>query len=284
MKKNKSIIILSIIAFFLTSCKKTPIELLNTDKDVFSFLKKEFPQDSINKFEEYYNENIRIADSLKFRYWTKGDIDNNGETDLILFNTSGYPFVTVILSLNGKYKKESVNDLKDRYYYSFPKFKRINKQPLILLFYKQTGRNDSTGEYYTKIKSDTIEFKDSIFLNYVENPIFKKIDSIEISNNGFGAEGYMPSIWIKINTNTFDNFRKIENKEFKKLSEEQIKKIIQLIKYSNFHNEYYIARTDQTTTFLKIYYNDGSVKTIKDYGTVGSFTLREIYKITFNKE
>jgi hypothetical protein len=257
--------------------------LLKTDKDVFAFLNKEFPQDSINKFDKYYNENIRIADSLKFRNWIKDDIDDNGETDLILFNTSENPFITVFLSLNEKYKKVYANDF-GKYYYSFPLFKRINNQPLILLFYKHNNRNELTGEYYSEIKSDTIIFKDSIFLNYVKNPIFKKIDSIEISNNGLGVEGYLPPIWIKINTNTYDNFRKIEDKEIKKLSKDQIRKIIQLINYSNFYDQYSLDRTDQTSTFLKIYNNDGSIKIIKDYGTAGNFTLIEIYNIALKNE
>src|SRR5580765_2920311 len=93
-------ITLTILLFTLYSFVRgqtgTPnkIDSLKTDKDVFAFVRQNFPTyEGRESFDDYRNETRQIADSFKVRNWTKADIDNNGETDLLIFRADRLPSI-----------------------------------------------------------------------------------------------------------------------------------------------------------------------------------------------
>jgi hypothetical protein len=97
MIPSKTILPLLLILAWLTSygqttAQKQPtarlnkIDLLQTDKEVFAFIKEKFPEiTGKEKFDKYFDETPKIADSLKAKNWIKADINNDGETDLLVF-------------------------------------------------------------------------------------------------------------------------------------------------------------------------------------------------------
>jgi len=49
-----------------------------------------------------------------------------------------------------------------------------------------------------------------------------------------------------------------------------------------YDNSYRVSWTDDQTSTLKITYDNGKVKTIRDYGLIGTFGLSQAYKLLFD--
>jgi hypothetical protein len=286
----------SIILIFNTSCSPNKIDLIKNDNDVFTFIQQFFATDRLdNSFEKYYNETIHVADSLRVKKWVKVDLDNNGETDLLIFRANGLPKVLAILSFKEKYFPVIANYHPCKYQFIYPITKLINKQNVILLYSQnQTGYNDLNQHFtYTGIICDTIIIRDSLFLNYTQKQRTFNIEKIEFKNDGM-CEGNCPKINVSIDPNKFtSSCSKIlywdsnPTSYSGTLNKEQIEKIVTILNYSNFvdfKNEYEVGCTDQTTSTLTITYNNGNTKTIQDYGSSGNFTLKEIYNVLHSIE
>ncbi|MBI4931483.1 MAG: hypothetical protein HY841_12010 [Bacteroidetes bacterium] len=282
--------LLLLISLTIISCSANKIDSLTTDKDVFAFVQQFFPD--FKGFDEYYNETIKISDSLKVRNWTKTDIDNNGETDLLVFRGNDLPNILTLLSFNGTYKKISAK-YHCKYQFIYPIVKTIDNKKLLLLYsQEQTGYDPNTKHFtYTKLACETLTIKNNLFLNYIQSPRHYDIEKIEIKNDGI-CEGNCPRINISINLKTFENICSKQMywdstpKNFTgQLTQNEIKNILSLLDYSNFsdfNSKYEIGCTDQTTTTLIITYDNGKIKNIEDYGSSGNFTLAEIYDIVYN--
>lgn len=280
------------LIFCSTHCMANRIDSLNTDKQVIAFLNHNFPtqKNDLYYFDHYYNETIKVADSLKVKKWVKVDMDQNGETDLVVFNGNYLQDIFVILSKNGKFEKVSACQNECKYHWIYPIVSSINKKPVILLYHQgQYGYDDSTKHFlYTPLEIDTITFWKGRFLNYISKLKTYTIQGIKIFNDGI-CEGECPRIDIKVNANNFKNQCSKElqwdnnpKKFVGKLSSVEIKAILSILDYSNFSElpeQYQISCSDQPTTTLTIEYNNGQTKAIRDNGSFGNFTLAEIYKI-----
>jgi hypothetical protein len=293
IKTIKSVGLLSIILMCMNSCSANEIDSLKTDKEVFAFVRqffKDFKSDG--SFNEYYNETIKVADSLNVSNWVKADIDNNCETDLCVFRADDLPKVFAVLSFNGKFKVVKA-DYWCKYQFIYPIVTSVMNQNVILLYNQnQDGYDDKIKHFiYTKLDCDTLMVKDSLFLNYIPFPRHYNIEKIEINNNGM-CEGNCPRINITINPKTFESncsrllyWDSQPKSATGQLTQEQIKNILSLLDNSNFgnlKNSYGVNCTDQTTTTLTITFDGGETKKIEDYGSSGNFTLTEIYNIAYN--
>lgn len=288
---------LSLLALFFTitfpalSQKANEIDLLKTDADVSDFWQKNV---SANKKKlplvPFYTGRIQVNDSLGAKNWIKTDFDGNGETDLLIFRVEGITEILIVLSKNGKYKliKPSYSN-NYRYQFIYPITKKINKLNLILLYNQhQVGIIDETeNKLYTKLECDTLTFKYNRVLNYSSHPHKYDISCIILENNG-SCEGDCPKTTVIIDSKNFSStaIKKNNGKSYSgSLDKQSIKDINNLLSYANFPNlnsEYKAKDYDLTTTTLTVLYNGGKKKVIKDYGSTGSFTLSEIYKITGN--
>jgi hypothetical protein len=282
----------------LTVCAQTKtipnkIDSLNTDKDVFTFIRKHFQEyDGRESFDYYRNETQQIADSLKVRNWVKADIDNNGETDLLVFRASKLPNIFSILSLGHKFEITSAKYSDCKYQFMYPVVTTLNNQVVILLYSQNQIDYDHNNKHfiYSKLACDTLLVKDNLFVNYVPAPTPTEIEKIEIDNDGI-CEGNCPRINISINAQTFSN--KCSKEMFwdnkprlstGQLTKVEINRILSLLAYSNFtelNKNYEVGCSDQPTTTLTITYDNGKKKVIYDYGSSGNFTLTEIYKIAY---
>jgi hypothetical protein len=277
----------------LNSCSANKIDSLKTDKDVFAFVRQFFNDFKSNgSFDKYYNETIKVADSLKVRNWVKTDIDDNGETDLLVFRADALPNIFAILSLDGKFIKVTA-DYWCKYQFIYPIVTTVKNQNVILLYNQDQIDYDSNTKHfiYTKLSCDTLIVKQNLFLNFINTPKHYDIEQIEINKDGM-CEGNCPKINITINPKTFENKC---NKQMNwdnqpknssgQLTQEETKKILFLLDNSNFinlKNSYNVNCSDQPTTTLTITYDGGQIKTIQDYGSSGNFTLAEIYNIAYN--
>lgn len=268
------------------------IDSIKSDKDVFAFVRQySLEYDGKDLFDNYRNETRKVADSLKVRNWVKADIDNNGEIDLLVFRADKLPNIFAILSFGDKFEIVSAK-YHCKYQFMYPVVRTLNNQEVILLFSQDQIDYDRSKKLftYTKLACDTLIVKDKYFVNYIQIQGHYEIEKIEINNDGI-CEGNCPRINISINPKTFSNKCSKELYWDNKLrllrgqlTKEEINHIILLLNYSNFTklNEYYkVGCTDQTTTTLTITFNNGQIKSIKDYGSSGNFTLAEIYKIAY---
>jgi Domain of unknown function (DUF6438) len=304
MTKRKSILIILSTSLWLSSFAQLngqglitgslkKIDSLQTDKEVFSFLKRQFPEYNGNEtFDNYRNETQQIADSLEVKNWVKTDIDNNGETDLLIFRANDLSDIFAILSNGGTFKAISAQHFC-KYQFIYPVVKAINNRNVIFLFSQdQTDYDAGTRHFiYTRLICDTLVVKDNLFVNYLRSPRREEVEKIELINDG-ECEGNCPRINISIDAKTFSNTcsktmfapngRKLSTG---RLSQNEIREMVSLLNYSNFtelNESYEVGCTDLPTTTLIITYDGGKTKTIRDYGSSGNFTLTEIYKIAYS--
>jgi hypothetical protein len=298
MATYQSILITFFLSSYLTIFSQTipkynQIDSLNTEKEAFSFVKKHFPEFNGNEtFEEYRNETQHIADSFKVRNWVKCDIDNNGETDLLIFRANKLPKIFAILSFHNNFVSTSATFSSCKYQFVYPVATFLNNQNIILLYSQdQVGYDRNSKHFiYTKIASDTLIVKETLFVNYTQAPKFNEIKTIEVYNDG-SCEGNCPRIKINIDAKTFlsnctkELYRDNKLKSYTgQLTKEQIRHIVKLLDYSNFSElkeKYGYDCIDSPTTTITVKYENGYTKTVDDQGSWGNFTLAEIYKIAF---
>ncbi len=287
------ILLLTVFILISGSSSGNEIDDVKTEKEVLKFVRRFFPDlKTKGPFDKYYDETIKIADSLKVRTWVKTDIDNNGETDLVVFLADGLPKIFAIISSNGNFKKVIANyDCK--YQYIYPLVVNADNKNVILLYHQSLKDYDDESKrfIYTKMQCDTLTVVNNLFVNYIKKPRVYDVEKIEIVNDGL-CEGDCPKINISIDAKTFSNtcIKKsnwdINPKDsIGTLNADRIKNILLLLQHSNFSDleeRYAIRCTDWTTTILTITYDNGKTKRIEDYGSSGNFTLTEIYNIAYS--
>ncbi len=284
--------LLSFLLIFVYPSFGNKIDSLKSDDDVLAFLPPFFSDFQRGfSFERTINDTPR-GDSLNAHNWFKTDIDNNGETDLVVFELRYGPRLFAILSIKGKFKKIiGANGYNADFIY--PVLKRLDNRNVILLHHLNQISFDrvTSAETTTPMKSDTITVLGNCFVNHLKSPRHYRIEKIEIYNNG-ACEGECPKIDVVIYPQAYiSKCKKTEwwnkgKKHLGKLSASKIKDIIYLFNNSNFSyfkNRYENDWSDQTTTTMIITYDGGKKKTISDYGSSsGNFTLNSIYRFAFD--
>ncbi len=84
-------------------------------------------------------------------------------------------------------------------------------------------------------------------------------------------------------------YNKINNKEASgnfnsKIMEDKYNDIVNLLNYVDFEtlkDNYAVGWTDDQSSTLKITYDNGKVKSIEDYGLIGTYGLDRIYQLLF---
>ena len=107
----------------------------------------------------------------------------------------------------------------------------------------------------------------------------------EIHFEATSCYGSCPAFELKLtSTGIFDYFGK-KNTNYKgrkkgKLAFKEVEELFGLIEYVNvkdLKNHYYINATDNPSGILKVFFENGDVKEIYDYGRSGTYNLEVIY-------
>ncbi len=234
---------------------------------------------------------FRLADLSKLSAITKADFDKNGFTDLLVMGMLGkHP---VVLCLMGSINNEIDMHIISKHFRRTCSIARIvyeNGNPLIEYKYFKA--------YYAIVYKD--ELVNSVkliskfggFIEYNPSPKEYNIEKIEYKNNG-GVWIPYSGFSIEINSNRKGRYI-INNPDFMSRRQNEYisftgmipnvmhTEIAGLLNYSDFANlndNYAITATDNATSLLKITYNGGKVKTIKDYGLLGTYSLSRIYQM-----
>ena len=294
MKFNLAFLLLVAMNLLKLDCIANEIDLIKNDSDVISFFKQNFEnyKDIKLSFPTPKSEIERLHDSLKTVNWYKVDFDDNGETDILIFNLFPVNKIFAVIADDGTFRKIEAS-CERQYDALYPVILNINNETLILCHNQNRIEFDVVNKryLYTNLECDTLIFKNNYFLTYIQNPKQYAIDSIDIENDG-QCEGTCPQIFISINCKTYASacdknvMRNNRNQNYTAtLSKEEIQRIVEMLQYSNFseYNDYYeIPYTDQPTAWITIFYDGGKSKKIELYGYSGPCTLMEIYKYAVN--
>lgn len=254
-------------------------------------------QDSISRI---------TADSLKINQsFYKADFDNNGYTDLLFFgqqcstwreNTNCNFGCAVVLNYGENKLSKIVSIQPDQDTYIVPKPIFIDKQPLIEI-YKPSKFSWPDKEKYASKNKITLIYKFDEFIEYSKKDIEHNIEKIEFTTSG--CYGTCPVFELTLMDNHIGIFKPhrfnfsddYENaKEEKgilksKIDENTFNQIFDILNYIDFENlkdDYSVSWTDDQGSTLKITYDNGKVKTISDYGMVGSYGLKRLYKLLYD--
>jgi len=307
---KKLVITLSlIVSFQIVFGQKTlsKIDSTNSKEEIEKFihsldkrkLYEDFVLQGINEFENhgFHNHEYckKIADSLNITESIyKTDFDNNGLTDLLAIGLEGFDDFCILVVMNYGQGSFKINILTRRFFQkcTFPKI--VNDT--IKYYYLSEPDDRITKEKPTLQRKDLI-FKFGDFIEYNPKPKTYEIEKIEYQTSE--CFGVCPQFNIQINRDRkgiykaeHNNRRKVrrgKSKEIKGtfktlIKEDSYLKIIDVLNYIDFPSlnyDYAVNWSDAQTCVLKITYNNGQTKEIKDYGLIGSYGLEILYNLFF---
>ncbi|KFE97494.1 hypothetical protein IX39_19625 [Chryseobacterium formosense] len=248
----------------------------------------------------------------------KGDFDHNGKTDLLIIgddktcggydsetkkNTSCSSVVIIILDIDGSYE---IKNLGPNFHtFVIPLVIQINSQDFLKVFYDVAVEDINAKEliFNHHIESRIVEYKFGNIIEYNPQPGKLSVDKIVYETEM--CYGYCPIFKLEINkngTSTFYadsyNFIDFKNAEFvKEISDpdrktfevvvkqnnfRELENILNYIDFQNLLDNYAVHWTDDQSSKLKIFYDNGKVKTIEDYGLSGTYGLKLLYKKLFD--
>lgn len=273
------------------------IDNLKTTKDVIEFVKTVNPEYGIIRYKDFkygifdINSTDSIYSQLKckeifkideIKNWQKIDINNDGLTDLI-FISHYYGYTQNVIIDKGKDEFKLIRNIInfDECEYIKP-IKIQDKNQLRIRKVNLPFDFDDNIEKYIKI--DTLTYKYDSFIELNDKVIIdNKIKSIEIKTNF--CFGNCPVFRLTINKNgeaEFDGieFTKFKGKSKKQLTQRSVDEIFDIINYieiKKLKDNYEVNYTDASTATLDIFFEDGSIKKIKDYGLSGTYGLSTLY-------
>lgn len=254
-------------------------------------LDRDYERDSLTKL---------LAKKLKVNSsFFKADFDNNGLTDLLVigdnkkcyygFENKSCDFNSLVL-LNfkgGNYKISNVE--RTSFNYSFvPKIEYINNNVVLVIY---NPKSEYRGHVYEKERIDTLTYKFDTFIELVNNHKQSNIEKIEYSTSPcFGTcpvytltiDNKKNAVLLAKEYNFSDEYNDNDEGFFNgKIEDEKYNELINILNYIDFSklkDEYHVTATCQSGCMLKITYNNGKVKTIGDYGQVGTYGLKLLYQ------
>lgn len=245
--------------------------------------------------------------------WKKADFNRDGLTDLfaIIYQqdtvNSSFPQYQVYVVVDQKNNKFQLNEIPNYFLFNCYSAKpiEINNYPCILYRHYKTdytidtlpGIDTTYGvimprtqtNYFQIGRTDTLIYK---FGGFIElNNTTTNIPAIKsIFFETTPCLGTCPIFSLNIfNDGTAyyirdENFEETSGNFRGKINQTQLNEITALINYINIQklNTFYeVNATDMQSCKLKVYFSDGSVKEINDYGLQGTLGLVRLYKLLF---
>lgn len=303
------------VEYIKTPITQSELDFLKSKSEIEKFIQKSdinYKKFELKNLQDFKRSNSNdsingiLANKLNVKTnFTKTDFDNNGYTDLLAIGdnhdcTSFRPgiegeescsFSPIVIMNYGKNKTKVFHIDLEWGKSIVPKVEYINSQPFLVI-YKQK-LIDWKKKIYSKSKT-ILTFKFGNFIEYNENPKKNKIVKIEFNTSG--CFGTCPVYKLTLNRDSssvfnaqYYNFSK--NREItygkeegvftttiNKMEFDKLEDIINYCEFENLNKEYSVTHTDDQTGDLKITFNNGKVKTISDYGMIGTYGLKILYE------
>jgi hypothetical protein len=233
-----------------------------------------------------------MADSLGItEAFYKTDFDKNGYTDLLAIGDHNEFSIFILMN----YGRDSVKltGLTRGFLEpcSFPKI--INDTIIRYTYYKQPGWK--LKDPISGLQTKDLVFKFGDFVEQNPKPANYGIEKIEYRTTG--CYGECPIFTLSINKDQSAVFsagafnRRTEKSRpvigtFRAtIKDSSFSAIIDLLNYIDFphlKDDYVVHWNHDQTSILTVTYNNGQVKTIKDYGLLGSYGLQRLYHLLFD--
>ncbi|MES3019671.1 MAG: DUF6438 domain-containing protein [Bacteroidota bacterium] len=245
---------------------------------------KSFRVNTDLKFEEDYC--LKLADITKFNAITKADIDNNGHTDMLVIGNLG-DYTMILTIMDSGYNKFHINRITRREFQecSLARIVTEKKKTFVehIYFKPQYGLIPDTTLI---VESKKLIYKFDDFVEYNDKVKRYRIEKIEYQVEGC-TEGMCPKFSLEITPDLTIKFKAgdygLSRGDLEgRLSKSDYSKLISVLNYTDFpdlQNKYKVNLFHGTSVTLKITYENGKVKTIHDYGLLGTFGLNKVYQI-----
>lgn len=285
MKRYITLLFLSTLIVSCDTKNHTEIENLKNNDEIIKFLVTNI--DSTYSKEELFPE--KSEDNFK-ELINKKDLDNNGLTDLVIECPDNR--LIIILDKGGNRFKElnlyyGTNNYKYNYqkeYLRLKTFDSISDYPIIIVATEQM--NSKVIEYYRS--NDTLVVKNDRLLEFNNSKgKIKHVKLIEFETSY--CYGNCPVFKINLERNGALIYNGIEYTNFEGeknivLVPDKLTDLISLVEYSILYklkDSYSVGHNHDQTATLTVTYQDGSSKTIEDYGILGTRNLQYIYHEMF---
>jgi hypothetical protein len=277
------------------------IDSLTTAADVEKLLRvldRYYEQFTIKPITSFTNEYRAsgsckaMADSLGItEAFYKTDFDKNGYTDLLAIG--GHNNFSIFIIMN--YGRDSVKLTRLTRGFlepcSFPKI--INDTIIRYTYYAQPGWK--LKDPISGLQTKDLVFKFGDFVEQNPKPANYEIEKIEYRTTGCYGECSIFTLSIKKDQSAVFSAGAFNRRTEKSrpvigtfratVKDNSFSEIIGLLNYIDFphlKDDYSVNWTDDQTCTLAITYNNGQVKTIKDYGLLGSYGLQRLYHLLFD--
>ena len=296
----KHFLLLLLFFSFAVTASANAIDSLKTDNDVLKFMLKVdsyltykgnpivtiAPTDTLLKLLSCND----VARQWGVKTWQKIDFNEDGKTDLLVTLKMSDGFYVFAFIDKGDDIFNSLRISKgllfgDNCQIAWPA-KIAGKQ--MLVFYSKTSYvkgkgSDGQWKSITELKTDTLIYLYDDFIEY--NPKVKNyaIKSISINSRPTAWDGleYTANIQADGKATYYASRFKSKNGYFTgtistdKLNE--LKSLLNYIQIKKLKDNYQVLWTDDQTVDYEIVFENGTVKKISDYGTIGTFGLRRLY-------
>ncbi|WCO03617.1 DUF6438 domain-containing protein [Psychroserpens ponticola] len=287
---------------------------------------EEFELKKINEFNRDCRFDVdsltkKVADSLKInKSFYKSDFDNNGFTDLLIIgdrhncmamaDCDGYISCDFSVYSLMNYGNDSINSIDLNFITMseslVPKILNDENGSRIEL-HRPISYKIVHGEKVTIKKITSVVHKFESFIEYNDNIKSYDIENVEFTAHGCGAG--CPEFNLSINKNRrgkldATNYNWIDknysynlepsdiNGKYESIiSEKHVSEIFDIINYLDFtklDEEYSSGAMHSSYCTLRVTYDNGKTKIIKDDGMIGSFGLKRVYEmlyeLRFNQE
>jgi len=291
-----TILLFSLLSQFASANK---IDSLKTDQDVINFMANlgGNPEENRERFKKFIHPVFEIikefkkceanVDTAALHTWIKLDVNKDGLTDLLINGIVGDARVPLLIMDNadGHFKFLSINNTNSIYQTNCVYVTVLNTedQPLILFHSNYSPSNDAPRERKRSLYVDTLIYKFGNLIEYNSKPEYAAIEWVKLQNEARGQILFTMS-FDKVGRS---NCRKIKDNlqegKFKgTIKPDAIQEILSLLDYidvGKMKNAYSADWTDGISMTLTVRFSDGTVKKIKDYGSIGTFGLRGLYAL-----
>jgi len=235
----------------------------------------------------------------------KEDFDNNGYTDLLVIGDTHWctgitcQFACYAVMNFGGDSIQICNLVKDIFHHPVvPQVVYDNGKPLIRI--NELQRFDYRNKMYKDSTNVKLTYYSGSFHEYNKKPANNKIEKIEFAVGG--CYGTCSSFQINVDKDrsalfiaqyyNFSDDAYNEEGSFKttiNLTDyDKIVDVLNYIDFSKLKDEYSVNVTDLSSCIVKVTYNNGKTKIIRDYGLQGTYGLSELYnlfyKLRFNQK
>jgi hypothetical protein len=292
----------TVLLFLLLACPQlgwssNRIDSLQTNEDVLGFLKsidENFRSGKFKPIEVRSADILRrdvncngLADEWQINTWEKADFNGDGRTDLlVILYWYNYGVHVVMDRGDGTYRLETLSHNVNKKCEVAKPLRWDDRDVLLVHQEKYTFGKDGrpSGIYY---ETDTLVYQYGGFIELNTKAERAGIDSV-LFRAGH-CQGSCPVFSIRFDKNgqaalaagAYNPKQGTFHANLHKKDLENLLGIIGYLSLKKLSDQYRVHWTNDQTVWLTIWYSDGTVKEIEDYGMHGTYGLRRLFNMFF---